>query len=360
MKKGVVVNYNDDFVTVLTPDGQFIKTNNGQGDYVIGNEISFFPLADEREEAATRLSQLTKVRKLTFLNSKKTRVGALSLIAIMFFMISFLPFFNNDKVYAYMSIDINPSFEVGIDDHLNVISLEPLNEEAEKIRVNLLDWRNKPFDEIIDAIVVQSKANGYVYPGKEIVITTVINDKDHKIQPELEENINNIQTSYENEQMIVQTIKTDRETREMANKQGISMGKYVKLKEKEKLKEKKVDDKNDEPIKDETPKPQTEKKSENSNQQETPDAVIKNSQSAKNKLTSDTKIKLNEAKNKAREMKKEVKEQSKKKSPIDNTTSKTNKNNNHNEKRTHNKKSNNETQGKAHLKHKNQDGKKDK
>ena len=51
----------------------------------------------------------------------------------MVFMITFIPFINNDKVYAYMSIDINPSFEIGIDDQLKVISLDPLNEEAEKL-----------------------------------------------------------------------------------------------------------------------------------------------------------------------------------------------------------------------------------
>ncbi|MFC0273536.1 anti-sigma factor domain-containing protein [Metabacillus herbersteinensis] len=43
MKRGVVVEENDDFVTLLTPDGQFLKTRNKKGEYVLGEEITFFP-----------------------------------------------------------------------------------------------------------------------------------------------------------------------------------------------------------------------------------------------------------------------------------------------------------------------------
>ena len=57
MKRGVVVEYNDDYVTLLTPDGQFIKAKNKEGNYEVGAEISFFPLMDEREEAVTRTTR---------------------------------------------------------------------------------------------------------------------------------------------------------------------------------------------------------------------------------------------------------------------------------------------------------------
>lgn len=42
MKKGVVVDLDDDFVTLLTPDGQFLKASNKEGNYELGEEISFF------------------------------------------------------------------------------------------------------------------------------------------------------------------------------------------------------------------------------------------------------------------------------------------------------------------------------
>jgi hypothetical protein len=300
MKKGVVVEYDDDFVTLLTPDGQFLKANNKEGNYELGEEISFFPSMDEREEAVTRTTRAKKKSFSDYFNRRIARVVALSTIAIIFFTISSLPFFNNDEVYAYMSIDINPSFEIGIDDQLTVISLEPLNEEAEKLIEKLPEWENKQFDDIVDAIVAASKSESYVYPGKEIVITTVINDEDKDVQTKLEEGINEIRTTYENEEMVVKTIESDTETREKALNQGISTGKYLKLQEN-------ANPAVDETIKDvKEPVEKQEQVEESSTVEKekigsVPESGNGNSQSVKEKLITDTKEELKEAKNKLQE-----------------------------------------------------------
>ncbi|MGM7720053.1 anti-sigma factor domain-containing protein [Metabacillus sp. Hm71] len=234
MKRGVVVEYNDDFVTLLTPDGQFLKASNKEGNYEIGEEISFFPLMDKREEAATRVSIMKQRNLLAYFQSRKVRIGTLSVLAIMLFMISFIPFFNQDKVYAYMSIDINPSFEMAIDDNLKVILLEPLNKEAEMLIDQLPEWENKHFQLVVDSIVAESKEKGYVYPGKEIVITTVIKNEDSKSNTKLSENIEEIRTSFEHKAIEVKAIESDIDTREKAQQQGISTGKYLELIEKDK------------------------------------------------------------------------------------------------------------------------------
>ncbi|WP_026559970.1 anti-sigma factor domain-containing protein [Bacillus sp. J37] len=229
MKKGVVVDLDDDFVTLLTPDGQFLKASNKEGNYELGEEISFFPFEDKREEAPTRTKRVSNHTFLKSLRTRTARVGALSAVAIIFFMISFLPLFNNDKVYAYMSIDINPSFEVSLDDHLKVISLIPLNDEANNIMKSLKDWEKKPLNEIMQIIIKKCKSDGYVYPGKEIVITTVMNDTDKKIEKELQEGLTEISSVIEEEEMVVKTINSDIDTRDKAQKQGVSTGKYIEL-----------------------------------------------------------------------------------------------------------------------------------
>ncbi|MBM7606414.1 hypothetical protein JOC75_004462 [Metabacillus crassostreae] len=229
MKRGVVVDRNDDFITLLTPEGQFLKATNEKGMYEIGEEITFFPLVDKLEEAATRESKLLKNRVLSALSLKRTRVGALSFLAIMVFIFSFLPDLNSNKAYAYMSIDINPSFEVKIDQKLKVLSLDPINEEAEKLMIELSNWEGKSFVEVVNTIVDQSKSKGYVYPGKEILIATVVNQEDKKIEERLTDNLDQIRHSMEDEEMVVKTIETDSETREKAKKQGISTGKYLEL-----------------------------------------------------------------------------------------------------------------------------------
>ncbi|MGQ4666730.1 anti-sigma-I factor RsgI family protein [Metabacillus halosaccharovorans] len=257
MKKGVVVELDDDFVTLLTPDGQFLKASNKEGNYELGEEISFFPLADKREEAATRTKRASDHTFLKSIRTRTARVGALSAVAIIFFMISFLPLFNNDKVYAYMSIDINPSFEVSLDDHLKVISLVPLNDEANNIMKSLNDWEKKPINEIVQIIISECKSDGYVYPGKEIVITTVMNDTDKKIEKELHEGLTEISTVIEEEDMVVKTINSDKDTREKAQKQGVSTGKYIELVEqKEESKETEAPEEADESAQSEvTPAP---------------------------------------------------------------------------------------------------------
>lgn len=257
MKKGVVVELDDDFVTLLTPDGQFLKASNKEGNYELGEEISFFPLADKREEAATRTKRASDHTFLKSIRTRTARVGALSAVAIIFFMISFLPLFNNDKVYAYMSIDINPSFEVSLDDHLKVISLVPLNDEANNIMKSLNDWEKKPINEIVQIIISECKSDGYVYPGKEIVITTVMNDTDKKIEKELHEGLTEISTVIEEEDMVVKTINSDKDTRDKAQKQGVSTGKYIELVEqKEESKETEAPEEADESVQSEvTPAP---------------------------------------------------------------------------------------------------------
>lgn len=289
MKRGVVVEYNDDFVTLLTPDGQFLKAKNKEGNYELGEEISFFPLMDKREEAATR------TRK-NYYSPRMARVGIISAVAMIFFMISFLPFFHNEEAYAYMSIDINPSFEVGVDDQLNVISLEPMNEEANKLLKKVSGWEDKPFHEIVDVIVAECKEDGYVYPGKEIVITTVVNEEDEKVQESLQEDIKKIRTSYEKEQMIVKTIEADQDTREKAQKQGVSTGKYIELtnKEKKPLKQKVI-----------TPPKEEEQSSANdqTKQESSSDApkVKETNQQVKNEMNQNAKEKLEDAKEKLKD-----------------------------------------------------------
>merc|ERR1712093_168704 len=95
--------------------------------------------------------------------------------------------------------------------------------------IELPNWEGKSFVEVVNTIVTQSKSEGYVYPGKEILIATVVNQEDKKIEEKLTDNMEQIRHSMEDDEMIVKTIETDSETREKAKKQGISTGKYLEL-----------------------------------------------------------------------------------------------------------------------------------
>ncbi len=305
MKRGVVVELDDDFVTLLTPDGQFLRASNKEGNYELGEEISFFPLADKREEAAARSTRVSDRTLFHYLRGRTARIGALSAVAIIFFMISFLPIFHNDRVYAYMSIDINPSFEVSLDNHLKVISIVPLNDEANNIMESLVDWKEMPLDEIVQIIIKECKSDGYVYPGKEILFTTVMNETDKEIEQDLKEDLSEISSKIEKDELVVKTINSDIDTRDKAQKQGVSTGKYIELVEKQE-ETKEADDATQSDI---TPAPIVpivpEKKEINTNEmnqsKEQKSTKPANNTTVQKEMNSVTKEKLNNAKQKIKE-----------------------------------------------------------
>lgn len=44
MKKGVILSVNKRFVTLLTPEGEFLKTKRQEREYEVGEEITFSPI----------------------------------------------------------------------------------------------------------------------------------------------------------------------------------------------------------------------------------------------------------------------------------------------------------------------------
>ncbi len=270
------MDVNDEYITMLTPEGEFVKAKHTKENYEIGEEMPFFPINE-------RVSNTFKQR---FFQMKKWRYAlASSLVAILFLSL-FIPFSSRNEVYAYMSIDINPSFEVGLDENLHVVSLEALNDEAKKLLESIPDWKNSTLDSIAEKIIHHSKDNGYLEDGKQVLITTVVADTHKKeVDQELQQGIENIKEEYEKEQIAVTSITSTVETRKAAQDKGISTGKLL-------IKENKV------------PKPVEEKKPEPAGQDKN-----KNNQQD----NSDKQIDMNEFKNTHKQRSEEVQEELKEK-----------------------------------------------
>ncbi|MEH7388453.1 anti-sigma factor domain-containing protein [Bacillus sp. JJ1521] len=235
MKKGIVMDVNDEYITMLTPEGEFVKAKHTKEGYEIGEEMTFFPINE-------RVSNPSKQR---FFQVKKWRYAlASSLVAILLLSL-FIPFSSRNEVYAYMSIDINPSFEVGLDENLRVVSLEALNDEAKKLKETIPDWKNSTLDSITEKIIQHSKDSGYLEDGKQVLITTVVADThNNKVDQELQQGIEDIKKEYGKEQIAVTSVTSTVETRKAAKEKGISTGKLLI---KENKVPKPVEDKNLEP-----------------------------------------------------------------------------------------------------------------
>ncbi len=209
----------DAYLTLLTPDGEFLRAKK-QDNVMLGDEIAFFPI---KEPIQTRASRWEKLRM------KRGLMASLSAVAMIVLLLSFIPMLVTSKeAYAYVSIDINPSIEIGVDDVLNVISIEAYNKEGEDLLKVLPNWKKQHIDVVTKNIINKSIESGYLVEGKEVLITTVINEENNLVKEELQKDLNQLVASYKEDKKIeVTAVESNTETREKAKQQGLSTGKLI-------------------------------------------------------------------------------------------------------------------------------------
>lgn len=98
--------------------------------------------------------------------------------AIILFILILLPVFSDNKAYAYMTLDINPSIEMALNSKYEVIELTPLNHDAKQVISDIGDWKSSDFKEVISNIITDCSKHGYVKESKEILISTVYENTD--------------------------------------------------------------------------------------------------------------------------------------------------------------------------------------
>ncbi|WLR47694.1 anti-sigma factor domain-containing protein [Halobacillus litoralis] len=158
MKKGIVMEQQNEYMIVMTSDGKFHRAEKiNHAD--IGMEVQF-RTADERKV----LHQWTQV-----LRSHYTRAAV---VAIIFLLMVFPVFswYGSNQAFAYMNIDINPSVELELNDQMQVIDMTPQNEEAEEIVSSLKDWKKKDASEVTFELIELSQAKGYVNDANQVLI----------------------------------------------------------------------------------------------------------------------------------------------------------------------------------------------
>ncbi|KUP33250.1 anti-sigma factor domain-containing protein [Bacillus halotolerans] len=227
MRRGIIVEKNKKFVTLLTPDGQFLKAKNDRQTYEIGEEIML--------PSETRMGR--RASFFDVLRLRPFKMGIFSMTAIMLFIFIILPVFSNDKAYAYMTIDINPSFEMALNSDYEVIELTPLNDDGKKVISDIDDWEETDFKKVIDDIITDCSEHGYVKESKEILISTVYeNTDDDTYKSGVKKQLNDVTEKYKTTYRM-ESLETDMKTREKAKKEGVSTGSYIKSNEKNNMKD---------------------------------------------------------------------------------------------------------------------------
>ncbi|KWU61347.1 hypothetical protein AWW70_01815 [Bacillus mycoides] len=217
MNKGIVMDIKKHNVVVLTPNGEFITFKRKVHSYMIGEEISF----NEQEQRAPRFSIPSFLKPASLL--------------VTCFLCVLLFFYNQpeEKVFAYVSVDINPSLEVSVTKDLRVIDLRACNDDGRRILKEMKRWENKHLQDVIRTIIKQSQKDKYLTNDKQVMLTAVTKDK--LLESQLEKAMQELKKEYEIKHVTVLYQSSTMQIRENANKAGVGTGVYIKQ-EKEKQK----------------------------------------------------------------------------------------------------------------------------
>ncbi|HHP5665124.1 TPA: anti-sigma-I factor RsgI, partial [Bacillus paranthracis] len=210
MNKGIVMDIKKHSVVVLTPNGEFITCKRKGDSCMIGEEISF----DEQEQKASRFS-------IPYFLKPASLLVACFLCALLFF-------YNQpeEKVFAYVSVDINPSLEVSVTKDLRVVDLQACNDDGRRILKELKQWENKQLQEVIRTIIKQSQEDKYLTNDKQVMLTAIAKDK--LLEPKLEKVMKELKKEYELKHITVEYQNSTMQVRENARKAGMGTGVYIK------------------------------------------------------------------------------------------------------------------------------------
>ena len=218
-KRGLVMSiFRDGEVTVMTPQGEFLNIPWSHSALPeVGSEIEFV---------------LPVVRRSFFRQKYFIALAAslvLFLLATPLWTGLLLP--GPQQVVAYISVDINPSIEIGINYQGKVVEAAGLNDDGVKLLQNL-DLAKLPVSQAIRLITAEAVKENYLAPDKENTVLITVSSR--KKLPEQVKNLERqVKEVLEQKNISAQaeSIEIPVEIREKAKKEKVSPGKYVILME---------------------------------------------------------------------------------------------------------------------------------
>ncbi|WP_070119486.1 anti-sigma factor domain-containing protein [Bacillus marinisedimentorum] len=217
VKRGIIMEINRKKAVVMTRNGAFeqIRLKKGQ-DVQLGEEI-LIPEEPQKRVFPSFAPSIT--------------VAA----AVAAFIIAFAGIFsfNTEPVAAYVSIDVNPSMEVGVNQDMKVLEYTSLNDDGKALQKEIDKLKGLPLAEFVESVVALIKEKGYFNSNQDVLLasTSMLEDKNdkEKMQQALARELVAVQNRLltQNEEIAVKVVYADEETREHAKQNGISTGKYL-------------------------------------------------------------------------------------------------------------------------------------
>lgn len=217
MRKGIVMEIDDPYLTLLTQEGEFLRARKMDRLYSVGEEIDFFPVTDFKEGK----------KLISFKNFFRLRTVLMSIAVLLICLGSIIPVYQSNKAYAYMSIDADTSIEMGLNKNMQVVELKGFNKEADNIISQLEDWKKKDAAELTSLILGVLKDEGYIVKEQPVIISTVkTNQLKDEAAAKLQKNIEKIKQKVDKNLVEVNMYTTTKAELEKALDSGVPVGKY--------------------------------------------------------------------------------------------------------------------------------------
>lgn len=217
VKKGLVLEINKNKVILMTPDGRFIRQTIKGKIPEIGTEV---PINSPYNWKAWSV------------------MGVAALLAIIFIpFLSLQMLIAPEVAVAYVTVDINPSIELGLDKDDKVILFKALNKEGNQILDNI-DILNLPVENAIELITEEAIKEKYLSSNKENTVLISYSTEKHNKQKEYSQKSSRNKEEYlegkvkevverNKQKAVVEVIYVSPKVRNKAQEVGLSTGKYT-------------------------------------------------------------------------------------------------------------------------------------
>lgn len=174
-----------------------------------------------------------RVIMMTEIKSRKRMIRWAASAAAMFVLL-FAGLFGthvyqtNSRVDSVVSLDVNPSIEIEINQKEKVLAVNPLNEDGKTVIGNM-DFKGSDMETTVNALLGSMLRNGYLNDASNSILVSVYGNDSKKagaLQEKLSEEVSAmLQNETFSGAVLSQVVLPDSKLQELADKYGISLGK---------------------------------------------------------------------------------------------------------------------------------------
>ncbi|HEY3315616.1 MAG TPA: anti-sigma factor domain-containing protein [Bacillota bacterium] len=238
--RGVVLEVAGRKAVLLTPGGRFVRVRVPEAGWSVGQEVTFGE-AEVTVSGAVREQERPRMglgavpaRRPAFAWTRLRLVAAAAVLALVLMAPGAFIYANRPlPALAYVSVDINPGMDLGVDARGGVVSAAPTNDDGAAVLAQTSVVRMR-LDEALKKLAEAAIKAGFMTDQNNLVIVAAVPVKPGAALPQsfnkaLEEAAAGAESFLSQKELgvVVQTIVTDEATRELAKEQGLSVGKYA-------------------------------------------------------------------------------------------------------------------------------------